>query len=477
MSEFVSIEPATGAELWRGTSGDPVAAITRARRAWGQWARIPLTARIEMVRGFTARLRQDSDGLSDLLARETGRPLWETREEVQNTIAQSDVFVRSLADRSPQRRIEQRNGLRGALRHKPLGVIAVIAPFCQPVQIACGHIIPALLSGNTVVYKPSEKTAAVAQWMARAMADADFPEGLVELLQGNADTGRQLASSSGVGGVLFTGSAQNGIALNKALSTRPGRLLSLDMSGNNPVIAWDCNDIHSAAVLIVQSAFTGAGQRCTSARRLIVRDKLYDLLVPEVKRLTDRLIVDGPHSDPIPFMGPLIDNQSADGITESFVALMSHGGKPIRHMRRPQADRPFLTPGIVDVTDMTERPDIELFGPLLQVWRVEDFAQAIGEANRTRFGLCASLIGGTQADYDRFWTYSRAGIVNWNATTHEISAQSPLGGQGLSGNHRPGGYYAADRVAYPVSSAETDVPKGLITIGMKDEEYDVSAAA
>jgi succinylglutamic semialdehyde dehydrogenase len=150
---------------------------------------------------------------------------------------------------------------------------------------------------------------------------------------------------------------------------------------------------------------------------------------------------------------------------------MSHGGRPIKHMARPVKGRPFLTPGIIDVTEMAERPDIELFGPLLQVVRVADFELAIDEANNTRFGLSASLIGGTANQYDEFWANSRAGIVNWNAPTNGASSNAPFGGIGLSGNHRPSAYYAADYCAYPVVSSENEVPKAMIGIGLKDDEY------
>jgi succinylglutamic semialdehyde dehydrogenase len=208
-----------------------------------------------------------------------------------------------------------------------------------------------------------------------------------------------------------------------------------------------------------------------------IKDALYDRFVPELKRLADRLVMGEPHGEPPPFMGPVIDNDVADGLTESFLALMSHGGKPIRHMTRPINGRPFISPGIIDVTDMTDRPDIELFGPLLQVIRVPDFAAAIAEANNTRFGLSAALIGGTSEQYNEFWANSRAGVVNWNATTNGATSSGPFGGVGLSGNHRPSAFYAADYCAYPVVSAEADVPKAMIGIGLKDEESSMHAAA
>jgi succinylglutamic semialdehyde dehydrogenase len=268
--------------------------------------------------------------------------------------------------------------------------------------------------------------------------------------------------------VLFTGSAQVGIAINRALAESPGKIAALEMGGNNPIVLWQTPKIHDAAALIVQSAFTTAGQRCTAARRLIVKASLYDEAIEEVKRLIDRLVIGAPFDDPQPFMGPVIDSQAADQLTESFLYLLSHGGKAICHMRRPMGELPFVSPGLIDTSGMSERPDVELFGPLLQVIRVDDFDQAIAEANNTRFGLSASLIGGTPQEYNRFWANVRAGIVNWNRPTNGASSAAPFGGIGLSGNHRPAAFYAADYCAYPVASTEMEQPRASIGVGLKD---------
>ena len=338
-------------------------------------------------------------------------------------------------------------------------------------------MIPAMIAGNTVLFKPSEKTPAVGEKLVELYHRAGIPKGVVRCVQGGPDVGKQLSSHDDIDGLLFTGSARTGIALNRQFATRPDKILALEMGGNNPIIAWDADDIHSAAVLVIQSAFLTAGQRCTAARRLIVKRSQADQLIAEVKRTADRLIIDHPHADPAPFMGPVIDNNTADGLTESFVALMSHGGRPIKHMRRPDETLPFVTPGIIDVTDMPERPDIELFGPLLQVIRVDEFDEAIAEANNTRFGLSAALVGGDSKLYDKFWANSRAGIVNWNGTTNGATSHAPFGGIGLSGNHRPSAYYAADYCAFPVVSAENDKPNARIGIGIKADEYHPAEAS
>lgn len=470
MSELISIEPATGAVLWEGQEGDADAAVASARRAWPAWAAMALTSRIEAVRRYSNRVRSQSDQLAELIARETGKPIWEARTEAESVVKKTDISVTAYAERTSQRQLPSQPNMRAALRHKPHGVLAVLGPYNFPAHLPNGHIVPALIAGNTVVFKPSEKTPAVGEFLVDCFQKAGIPAGVVNIVQGGVSVGKKLTQNEDIDGVLFTGSAHTGIALNRQFADRPDKILALEMGGNNPIIAWDTDDVYSAAVLIAQSAFLSAGQRCSAASRLIVRDGIYDRVVREVKKIADRLIIDEPFSRPAPFMGPVIDNDTADGLTESFLALMSAGGKPIKHMARPIDARPFLTPGIIDVTDMVERPDIELFGPILQVIRVHDLDEAIAEANNTRYGLSAALVGGTAAEYNQFWSNSRAGIVNWNKMTVGASSEAPFGGIGLSGNHRPSAFYAADYCAYPVVSMEAEQTRASIGVGLKDEE-------
>jgi succinylglutamic semialdehyde dehydrogenase len=468
MAELISYEPATGAVLWRGWSGDVDAEVAMARASWAAWASHPLTYRIEALRRFANVVRGKHEAFADTIARETGKPLWEARTEVDSVIAKVDISVTAYAERTAQRRLDAPMGSRMALRHKPHGVLAVLGPYNFPAHLPNGHIVPALLAGNAVIFKPSEKTPATGAFLVDCFHAAGIPEGVVRLLLGGPAEGKALAAHDDIDGLLFTGSASTGIALNRAFATRPEKILALEMGGNNPIIVWDTPDMLSAATLIVQSAFTSAGQRCTAARRLIVDTRLYDPLIATLLKLLGRIIVGAPHDDPQPFMGAVIDNESADLLTESFLELMMRGGKPLRHLERPVADRPFLLPALIDTTDMAERPDIELFGPILQVIRANDFDAAIAEANNTRYGLSASLISQDPALYDRFWANARAGIVNWNRPTNGASSSAPFGGIGWSGNHRPSAYYAADYCAYPVVSNEAEQARASIGIGLRD---------
>ncbi|GGO97826.1 succinylglutamate-semialdehyde dehydrogenase [Stakelama pacifica] len=467
-AELISFEPATGAELWRGASGDVDAEVAKARAGWADWAARPVTYRIEALRRFANTVRSHHDEFADLIARETGKPLWEAKTEVDTVINKVDISVTAYSERTGQRRLDAPMNTRMALRHKPHGVLAVLGPYNFPAHLPNGHIVPALLAGNAVVFKPSEKTPATGEMLVRCYHEAGIPEGCVRLLLGGPEAGKALSGHPDIDGLLFTGSARTGLALNRQFAEQPEKILALEMGGNNPILVWDSPDLAATATLIVQSAFTTAGQRCTAGRRLIVGNDQYEPLMAELTDLIRRIIVDSPHADPQPFMGPVIDSDTADMLTESFLSLSTRGGRPIVHLKRPRGNLPFLTPGVIDMTEASERPDAELFGPILQVVRTDSFDDAMAEANRTRYGLSASLMSQDPKLFDRFWATIRAGIVNWNRPTNGASSAAPFGGIGWSGNHRPSALYAADYCAYPVVSNEADQARATIGIGLRD---------
>jgi succinylglutamic semialdehyde dehydrogenase len=347
-------------------------------------------------------------------------------------------------------------------------VLAVLGPYNFPAHLPNGHIVPALIAGNTVVFKPSEKTPATGEYLVRCFHEAGIPEGAIRLLIGGPDQGRALASQPLIDGLLFTGSARAGQSLHRQFAQTPQKILALELGGNNPLVIWNAKDIEAAAVIAVQSAYLSAGQRCTAARRLIVEAGKEGELIDAIAKIIDRLIVDHPFADPQPFMGPVIDNRAADQVQEQWLNLMMKGGKPLRRLDRLFEERPFLTPALIDVTDAKDRPDEEIFGPVLQLIRVKDFDAAIDEANNTRFGLAASLVGGSPEMYDKFWANVRAGVINWNKPTNGAPSNAPFGGIGLSGNHRASAFYAADYCAYPVTSSEADRPRAVIGEGLSD---------
>jgi len=466
--KLVSTEAATGVELWSGEVGDAAAEVAAARAGWPEWAAHSLAYRIETLRRFANVVRARTQEFAELISRETGKPLWETKTEVGAVINKVEISISAYADRTPQKKLEAALGNKVAVRHKPHGVLAVLGPFNFPAHLPNGHIVPALIAGNAVVFKPSEKTPASGAFLVDCYREAGVPEGAIRLLIGGPEEGKALASQPGIDGLLFTGSARAGTALHKQFAETPNKILALELGGNSPIVAWNVKDLDAAAAIIVQSAFLSAGQRCTCARRLIVEDGKEEALVEKITKLMDRMIVGEPFADPQPFMGCVIDNPSADHLQQQWVTLMMKGGRPIRRLERPDDTKPFLTPALIDITDARDVPDEELFGPVLQMIRVKDFDAAIDAANDTRFGLAASLIGGTPDQYDRFWANVRAGVINWNKPTNGAPSTAPFDGVGMSGNHRPSAFYAADYCAYPVTSSESDKLRGSIGEGLRD---------
>lgn len=456
-----SHEPGSGRRLWQGraaSASQVAAALQAARRAFAGWAARPLEQRIAVLERFAQVLGERSEALATLIGRETGKPLWEARTEVASMVAKVAISLRARAERAGERSAPLGDA-QSVLRHRPHGVLAVFGPYNFPGHLPNGHIVPALLAGNCVLFKPSEQTPAVAELTVRCWHDAGLPPGVLNLLQGGRETGAALAAEPDLDGLLFTGSSATGLALHRQFAQTPQKILALEMGGNNPLLVEEIADLDAAVLCIVQSAFLSAGQRCTCARRLLVPEGAWgERLLARLVEVASRLRVGRFDAEPPPFMGAVISSAAAGQLLEAQAALLARGAKPLLAMRRLEPCSALLTPGILDVSAVAERPDEEYFGPLLQVIRYRDFEAALAEANATRFGLAAGLISTSQERYEQFLLHSRAGIINWNRPLTGAASSAPFGGIGASGNHRPSAWYAADYCAYPVASLEARQP-------------------
>ena len=450
-----SIDPATGQTIWEGEEVDPAlipVIVARARSALGDWAGRTVEARIEVLKRYAETLKARTEDIARDVSRETGKPLWETRAELGSMIAKVGVSIAAQAERAGTRAAETGFG-RTVLRHKPHGVMAVLGPYNFPGHLPNGHIVPALLAGNTVVFKPSEETPLTGQHMARALHDAGVPEHVFQLVQGGRDQGAALVAAD-IDGLLFTGSATTGAHFRRVMIDRPNVILALELGGNNPLIAW--GDPDKSAAAIVQSAFVTTGQRCSCARRLIVPEGFEgNAIVEAVHTLAARLRIGAWDDAEEAYMGPLISASAAQNAVEAVAGLKAKGAKTLLPFEQLERSDAFVTPAIYDVTGI-DVPDAEIFAPVLQVTRVRDFDAAIAAANATSFGLSAGLLADDPELWQRFLARSRAGVVNWNRPTTGAAANMPFGGLGQSGNHRPSAYYAADYCAYPVASFEAD---------------------
>ncbi len=448
---FASYDPATGDKVWNGhaASEDDVAeAMAAARLAFPGWSRRLADERIAIVRAFAKEIEKRGDEIARTISREMGKVAWDAKGEVQAMVGKIEISIRAQAERAGQREEKAAFGAM-TLSHHAHGVLAVFGPFNFPGHLPNGHIVPALLAGNCVLFKPSEMTPGVAALMAEAWEAAGLPAGALALLQGGRDTGAALLDSHGLNGVLFTGSAQTGALIHKKFAGRPDVILALELGGNNPLIVWPPVDAKAAANLIVHSAFATSGQRCSCARRLIVPQGAEgDAIIAALAELVPKIAVGPATQTPEAFLGPLVNAHSAERAVKFEQGLIALGGKSIVPVKR---DGAFVHPAIIDVTGLTP-PDEELFGPVLQVYRAPDFDHALDLANATRFGLAGGLISDDSALWARVKNEMRVGILNWNRPTTGASGAMPFGGPGLSGSLRPSAYYAADYVAFPVAT-------------------------
>ena len=453
---FASANPATGETLWEGKAASTEqvqAAVRAASEAFARWSIIPLAERVKYLEAFAALVDQRKDELAELIAKEMGKVLWDAKTEAAATVGKLKFSLKAYEERTGERHHES-SGVTASLYHRPHGVMAVYGPYNFPAHLPNGHIVPALLAGNTVVFKPSELTPAVAEWMVKCWEAAGLPTGVLNLVQGEKESGIAL-SHAPVHGILFTGSAATGKILHKQLAGRPEILLALELGGNNPLVVAEVADVAGAAYETIQSAYLTSGQRCTCARRLIVVDSpIADAYLDTLTQMASSLKVGAYTESPEPFYGPVVGNAQADGLLLAQDTLLTKGAKPLLEMQRLHADLPFLSPALLDVTGVEDVPDEEYFGPMLQLYRVKDMQEAIAVANNTQFGLSAGLLADDAALYEQFRQRVRAGIINWNRQTTGASGMAPFGGIGCSGNHHAAGYYAADYCAYPVASME-----------------------
>jgi len=456
---LVSVNPANGERIWRGgtAAGEQVdQAVTAARRAFADWAATPLDARLALIRAFAGIVDARKQQLAETISMETGKPLWETLTEVAAVVGKVDISIKAYEERTGER-VNEQAGFHSVVRHRPHGVVAVFGPFNFPAHLPNGHIVPALIAGNTVVFKPSEQTPRVAAELLDCWIAAGLPAGVINLVQGARETGVALAGHAGIDGLFFTGSSATGQQLHRQFAAHPDKILALETGGNNPLIVHRTADIDAAVYHTIQSAYLSSGQRCTCARRLIVpQGEEGDGFLTKLAEAVERIVVGPYDSRPEPFMGPVISAAAADRLIDAQVELLKARAEPMVLMRRLDAGKAFVTPGLIDVTPVRKRADEEFFGPLLQVIRVADFDAAIAEANATRYGLSAGVLSDDRALYERFLAHSRAGIVNFNRPLTGASSAAPFGGIGLSGNHRPSAACAADYCAYPVASLESE---------------------
>lgn len=455
-----SVDPAKKTTIWQAQAASVEqvdSAVSAARQAFLAWSDKTFEERLAIVKRFAELLGENKQMLTETIAKETGKPQWETATEVGAMIGKIAISEKAYHERTGTVENPMPVG-KAFIRHKAHGVVAVFGPYNFPGHLPNGHIVPALLAGNTIVFKPSDLTPLVAEKTVELWQQAGLPDGVLNMVQGEVETGKALAAHPGLDGLFFTGSSRTGRILHEQFAGHPGKILALEMGGNNPLIVKDAANIDAVVHDIVQSAFVTSGQRCTCARRLFIQEGTQgDAVLQRLLDVTGRIAVGHYDDQEQPFMGAMISSTAAAMMVKAQQQLIELGATSLLELVHADQESGFVTPGILDVTAIADNmPDEEHFGPLLKVIRYSDFDAAIAQANNTSFGLSAGLLSDSEDDYLHFFKRIRAGIVNWNRPITGASSAAPFGGIGDSGNHRASAYYAADYCAYPVASVELD---------------------
>lgn len=472
--------------VWSGSSSvDAVhQAIDAARAALPSWSATSIEKRVAVLHKFQDIAKSRASELGALISTETGKALWESQAEANLIASKVDITLEEGEWTGRHRVSDFEFGLndtkRARCHFRPHGVMAVVGPFNFPAHLPNGHIVPALLTGNTIVFKPSDKSPAVGQLLTEmfheALESEGAPKGVINLVHGAIDESIALCGSPDVDGVLFTGSWGAGRAITEANLDQPGKIIALEMGGNNPAIIMPDADLYQAVVEVTRCAFNTTGQRCTSTRRLIVHRDVAEKVIPAIIKSASNLIIGDPDAAEPVFMGPIISEDALDSVLKFQERVAQNCGRVLMESTRmPDREGWFITPGVIEVEKFTLGSDDagcdeEVFGPLLRISVVDSFDEALKQANATRYGLSASIFTADESLQERFLNECRAGCRNINCGTAGASSKLPFGGLGVSGNHRPAGAFALDYTAYPVASMIETGDACTIPNGMRVEK-------
>jgi len=456
-----SQDPVEGDLLWRGgcaAERQVDGAFVAARQATKRWGSCSVGSRIAVVRQYAKLLQERREALARLISAEMGKPYWESLTEVSTAIAKIEVSIAAIEERR-WTQVQQIDGQVACTRYKPLGVMLVIGPYNFPLHLPGSHMVPALLAGNTLVFKPSEQTPAVGQYLAHLWQLAGVPDGVVNLIHGRGDIAANAVRHPELDGVLFTGSYRTGVAIHRALAGKPEKMIALEMGGINSLVVqpMERSTIGAVVYSIINSAFITSGQRCSCARRLILpADAFGDEVLSQLIEATSHITVGRPLAESQSFMGSVVHREAAKQLLALQKTWVEAGAKLLVESKAHDLYPTILSPGLAEV-DSGLVSDEEWFGPLLRIERANSLEHAVEMANQTQYGLAASLLGGSAEDFDYFVNHIRAGVVNWNRQTTGASGKLPFGGIGKSGNHRASAYFAADYCSYPVASLEENL--------------------
>ncbi len=447
-------------------------AIAAAKKAYLPWAKLSLEERKKYCLRLKELFVAHEAEMAEAIARDTGKALWDATSEAKALSAKIDVTLNESLKLVQEEHIP--NALpqvEGVIRFKSRGVMAVIGPFNFPAHLPNGHIIPGLVTGNTIVYKPSEQTPYVGQLYAQIFEKAQFPAGVFNMIHGEAETGRRLVAHEAIDGILFTGSYEVGLKIKQETLNHYWKILALEMGGKNTTVVWDDADMDKAIYETIVGAYMSTGQRCSGTSRVILHDKIADEFTDRFYKTAKKLTIG--HWAKNPFMGPLINGAAV----EKYIRFqeMANRENCENLMRGKSLDLEnkghYVTPSIHLVKSFDKNSvyqKTEIFGPNVAIYRSSDFENTMEMVNSTGYGLAMALFTKNKELYNEAILKARVGLLNWNRTTNGASSRLPFGGMGKSGNDRPSAHFAVQYTTVPLASLEdpTSLDKAKLLPGV-----------
>jgi succinylglutamic semialdehyde dehydrogenase len=435
-------------------------ACEAAKKALREWSLVPMSSRVQKLQKLQSVFEENKSRIAEMISRETGKPTWEALTEVAAMINKIPITIDQAMRLVDEVIVENAlPGVRGRVIYKPRGVMTVVGPFNFPGHLPNGHIVPALLTGNTVVFKPSEFTPGTGQIYAECIHKAGFPAGVFNLVQGTGESGRRLVEHELIDGILFTGSYETGLKIKQSTMNHYWKIHALEMGGKNATIVWEDADLEKAIYESLIGSFASAGQRCSCTSRIILHKSIYGTFLEKFYQAAKKLEVGYWKTNP--FMGPLIHAKSLDTYLRFQEIAVREGCEKIMRGKQLDLDKKgyYVTPSIYSVKEINKNSVYqknEIFGPNVAIYTATDLEEALQINNSTGFGLVTSIFSKSRKTYEEVVQQARSGLVNWNRTTNGASSKLPFGGRDKSGNDRPTSTFAVYYCTVPVACLEDE---------------------
>ena len=433
MKQLAIHNPATGALITELPADDAASVATKAalaRAAQKAWAATPLAERQACIQRFKAGVLAEIDSLAALMTGETGKPITMSRNELNGLIARIDFFVEEVDDEQATETVFTDAGMTEQIEHTPLGVVANISAWNYPWFVGGNVFIPALLTGNTVLYKPSEYAAQTGLAMARLLHAAGVPGHAFITLIGGGEVGAALLAQK-IDGLFFTGSHATGARIMEALGPRLVKV-QLELGGKDPTYVCDDANPRTAAESLADGAMYNTGQSCCSVERIYVHESIYDAFVTAFVATVKTFTLGDPMSDGT-YIGAVTRAPQLDVLEAQVADAKAKGARLLTGGTRLPGPGNWFEPTVLaDVDHTMALMQEESFGPIMGIQKVSGDAEAVALMNDTRYGLTAGVFTRDEVRAKSILAQVNAGTVYWNCCDR-VSPRLPWSGHGDSG--------------------------------------------